>query len=188
MTEKFVASNGVIVDQVPTTIGNRFVVQDVNPAQREGSRILSRSNWLDPRDADALREFFQQERDLELGRWRWPENPDYVVYHGNSGSDAVWVHNEREAGAIQSSARNSGDAGETDYFAAARAYFAAHPEPKQWHDAKPGEVWAIVTENVAEEVAVQRTPNGLWQFCDGVVRGDELPIVSARRVWPVSDV
>lgn len=151
MTEKFVASNGVIVDQVPTTIGNRFVVQDVNPAQREGSRILSRSNWLDPRDADALREFFQQERDLELGRWRWPENPDYVVYHGNSGSDAVWVHNEREAGAIQSSARNSGDAGETDYFAAARAYFAAHPEPKPlpsephtaWVDKYGTDIWWV---------------------------------------------
>ncbi len=61
-------------------------------------------------------------------------------------------------------------------------------EPKPWHDAKPGEVWAIVTDNVAEEVAVQRTPNGLWQFCDGVVRDDKLPIFSARRIWPVSDV
>ncbi|MBK7556241.1 MAG: hypothetical protein IPI55_17075 [Flavobacteriales bacterium] len=184
MTEKFVASNGVIVDQVPTTIGNRFVVQDVNPAQREGSRILSRSNWLDPRDADALREFFQQERDLELGRWRWPENPDYVVYHGNSGSDAVWVHNEREDGAIQSSARNSGDAGETDYFAATRAYFAAHPEPKPWMEVPDG-VYAVSAQVHPRERLLQKR-DGEWLYLYRSDRMSPVEVMSAESVAKIA--
>ena len=194
MTEKFVASNGVIVDQVPTTIGNRFVVQDVNPAQREGSRILSRSNWLDPRDADALREFFQQERDLELGRWRWPENPDYVVYPTNV-SDRVRVMRETGCGDLEWVSR--GDGLSYEFCHAARAYFAAHPEPKpEWHDAKPGEVWVanIRTGPTFDEVALQVRE----YFTEGIVFKDHIEdihypftdpaIISARKIWPVSDV
>lgn len=132
MTEKFVASNG-------------WYLENGHLHTPMGTKMFSSIGM------DCLREIFQHERDRELGRWRWPENPDYVVYHGNSDSDAVWVHNEREAGAIQSSARNSGDAGETDYFAAARAYFAAHPEPKPlpsephtaWVDKYGTDIWWV---------------------------------------------
>lgn len=97
----------------------------------------------------SLREYFRDERDRELGRWRWPENPEYVVY-GSSDSDDVWVHNEREAGAILSSSRNSGGDSEVDYYAAARAYFAAHPEKKPWHDAEQNDVWALQIKDCYE--------------------------------------
>lgn len=154
MTEKFVASNGVIVDQVPTTIGNRFVVQDVNPAQREGSRILSRSNWLDPRDADALREFFQHERDLELGRWRWPENAAIVAWESRrSNEKEVTVLDEGTGYVGYFSRGHVADVvlNEGALRRAARAYFAAHPEPKPlpsephtaWVDKYGTDIWWV---------------------------------------------
>jgi len=161
MTEKFVASNGMYLeDGVVYTSG--------------GMKLLSRLG------VESLREIFLAERDRELGRWRWPENPDFVVHHGNSGSDAVWVHNEREAGAIQSSARNSGDAGEADYFAAVRAYFAAHPEPKPWHGAKPGEVWVLEGGGIAEPWAHTVQRDGMAEV--------HINLTAARKIWPVSDV
>ncbi|QIK61774.1 hypothetical protein G7068_00035 [Leucobacter viscericola] len=45
--------------------------------------------------AKALREFFQHERDTELGRWRWPEYPEYVVRKlPDSNPETVIVINE----------------------------------------------------------------------------------------------
>lgn len=36
--------------------------------------------FIPPNAVNALYEYLQAERDKELGRWRDPENPDYVVY------------------------------------------------------------------------------------------------------------
>ena len=175
MTEKFVASNGIPI-----------IEKDWGLSFTQGVDLGTLTGVSDDQ-ANALREYFQHERDRELGRWRWPENPEWVMYQGGPGS--VWVFDEDDPylTRIYCSEVSRVPFSHNSALGAATAYFAAHHEPKPWHDAKPGEVWAIVTENVAEEVAVQRTPNGLWQFCDGVVRDDELPIESARRIWPVSD-
>lgn len=90
----------------------------------------------------ALAEHFQAARDTELGRWRWPEYPEYVVYP-EADPDSVLVFDEA-TGANWKVDRALNQAGNYLH-AAARAYWAAHPEPKPWHSAKPGEVWDIVT-------------------------------------------
>lgn len=94
-----------------------------------------------------LREFFQHERDQELGRWRWPENPDYVLYP-IEGSESVRVLDERNAreSLIRRGVLQTDFGGK--HWGAARAYFDAHPEAKPWHDAKPGEVWVLTTKGV----------------------------------------
>ena len=66
MTTKFTASNGLEIE-----IGKKgatFVKGDDGTA------------WVGPNAVEALREFFQHERDQELGRWRDPVNRDLVVY------------------------------------------------------------------------------------------------------------
>lgn len=142
----------------------------------------------------ALREFFLHERDKELGRWRWPEKPVYVVYPvGEDGLVDVLREDPmagfgpgRQVGISRTAAEDRAvDGPASSFFAAARAYFAAHQEPRPWHDAKPGEVWAITTENVADEVAVQVTPEGTFQYNDGYAWPiTDLPIDSARRIFP----
>lgn len=129
---------------------------------------------------DALRKFFLHEQGI------WVDEPTGALAILNEGVGkpryvSIFVDG------LMYGLHEIGQFGSKKHRDIADRFFAAHPKPKPWHDAKPGEVWAIVTDNVAEEVAVQRTPNGLWQFCDGVVRDDELPIESARRIWPVSD-
>ena len=86
-------------------------------------------------DPDKVRAFFQAERDEELGRWRDPENPDWITYPADK-EDAVWVFNEREGGGSQYWTRGIAgfyDPAYTGYSAshyAAGRYFAAHPKPK----------------------------------------------------------
>lgn len=69
-------------------------------------------------------------------------------------------------------------------------YFATHPKPemKPWQDAKPGDVWVITTENVADEVSVQVTSTGQFRYNSGkLFDPGELPIKTARRIWPEED-
>ena len=134
------------------------------------------SDWT-----DALRKFFLHEQGI------WVDEPTGALAILNEGVGKPRYVSIFHDGLMYGAHERDNPWTGTHHEIADR-FFAAHPEPKPWHDAKPGEVWVIVTENVAKEVAVQRTPNGLWQFCDGVVRDDELPIFSARRIWPVSDV
>ena len=70
MTDKeFTASNGWTVS--PNDLG-----KDTQIYNQDGNLM----DYVMSEGMDSLREYFQAERDKELGRWRDPENPDYVVY------------------------------------------------------------------------------------------------------------
>jgi hypothetical protein len=98
--------------------------------------------WMAPRVVKALREFFRAEEDERLGRWRWPENPEFVVYPGSlSMREAQVVSEEKGCWGQWSEAEAHRDAGRDRLSAAAVAYFDANPEPKPWDSAKVGEVW-----------------------------------------------
>lgn len=134
-------------------------------------------------EAAALREFFQHERDEELGRWRWPENPDYVVYPGEEGD--VLVYDETELDAPRYFARES-SAFPGNFGAAARAYFDAHPEPKPWHDAKPGEVWVITTSGRSGSDERPYTVTRYGTFDEPTFEHSitDESITAGRRIWP----
>ena len=142
---------------------------------------------------EALRAFFQAERDEELGRWRDPENPDWITYPADK-EDAVWVFNEREGGGSQYWTRGIAgfyDPAYTGYSAshyAAGRYFAAHPKPKPWDAAQPDEVWVLTINNDREEV-FRCGENGLYSLKTGNPLGSLLSrshnkITAGRRIWP----
>lgn len=133
---------------------------------------------------EALREFFQHERDEELGRWRWPENPDYVVYPTTTRSLRV----VRENGNGEAWWVDRGDDRAHEHCHAARAYFEAHPERKPWEDANPGEVWEIEYANGSKEAALVTTENR-FRLSNGVeVDGKFVArAISARRIYPEGD-
>ena len=76
---------------------------------------------------EALRAFFQAERDTELGRWRDPENKDMVAYRMPEDDDGC-------GRCILLLDENTGDNHwEWEQIATsgpALRYFAAHPEPE----------------------------------------------------------
>lgn len=150
----------------------------------------------------ALREFFQHERDEELGRWRWPENPDYVVYLRNDGQACVFneatgvtVYRFRgEHEHLEELRRQSGEE-VMPHTHAARAYFEAHPERKPWHAPDAGDHWAL---HIAHGMALSGDEHlykytrwgsqGRWGFVpiDGgsVLDPTDPTITAGRRIWP----
>ncbi|MEV8339244.1 hypothetical protein [Leucobacter sp. NPDC077196] len=127
MSDKFVASNGMTVGIDQFGVG--FFT-----SKPHGFMTLAEDEMR------AMREFFRAERDEELGRWRWPEDADVVVRPSALVENRVLATSER-TGQAEWSTR--GEESNDWYGRAARAYFAAHPEPKPWGSAKNNEVWAL---------------------------------------------
>ena len=140
---------------------------------------------------EGMREFFLHERDQELGRWRWPENPQCVVYPGevtgNPGSDyQECVVIDEATGIALGFGSDLPNCHGGHHREAARAYFAAHSVSKPWHDAKPGEVWALSVLG-GPLAAYGVSGDGSFHHSQDRerLRGDLVDeIVDARRIWP----
>ena len=145
-------------------------------------------HWLPsmPNDlvSSALREYFQAERDEELGRWRDPEDPDWVVYPRR---DTVHVINEYD-GLPYMRERNQVAYVDGAVSEVAQRYFAAHPEPKPWEKARPGcdEIWVLTIHGCEQPVYVT-------EFCGepafqvpggGTMSLSHGAITAGRRIWP----
>lgn len=162
---------------------------------RGGENMLDGAPWLGRDEVSALREFFQHERDDELGRWRYPLDPDYVVYPNpdevfeqmfGPGLDLVVL---RESDAMTKGYVRAEDQGlepaahRAGHIFAARAYFEAHPEPKTWHDAKPGEVWLLDLEGT-EYAAVREYGADFKLSNTNLLSPRDERISTGRRIWP----
>lgn len=136
----------------------------------------------------ARMEFYQHLRDEELGRWRWPSNLDYVVYPQHDGSVLVTFERIGESSILY----RRDDPVHDMEGEAARAYFTAHPVRKPWHDAKPGEVWALTIDHAGVRaeydgaVACYLDERGDFVATQGLMRIDQrdAQITGARRIWP----
>ena len=136
-------------------------------------------------DFKTLREYFQAERDEELGRWRDPEIPDWVVYPRlGSSRDTVHVINEYD-GLPYMRERDQVAYADSEFSEVARRYFAAHPEPEPhpWKEAKPGEVWVLTRWGTAEPFLVT---GGEFITADlaVIVDLDSDSITAGHRIWP----
>jgi hypothetical protein len=140
------------------------------------------------RALDRLREYFRAEEDDRLGRWRWPEEPHYVVYHSRNVNGDHKVLDERDGqGTLWGRDMAPAPAGSDHRESAARAYFDAHPERKPWHAAKPGEAWLLVVEG--QEMLAMRDVDDDFFTTDPqyrVLAHDRVDITDGRRIWPES--
>lgn len=137
MTETFRASDGARIE-----VHDNNSRIDIKCTGSSGEQ-----HFLSVKETQAAREFFQHERDEELGRWRWPENPDYVVYPVIQSAHemafgqnlSVMVFHE-PTGVLKGYCREEDQGGDLtrEYPGAARAYFKAHPERKArpWSEAR----------------------------------------------------
>ena len=142
---------------------------------------------------EALRAFFQAERDEQLGRWRDPENPNIVVYpipamndQGDGYGRVVWVLDEAE----MVSMTVLDDWEHTASPGPARRYFTAHPlpepEPKPWENAKEGDYWVqtIGGEPSSWHQGVRRL---FWTDGERLSGTDLKDATAGHRVWPGED-
>ncbi len=140
-------------------------------------------------------EFYRHLCDEELGRWRYPPNPVYVVYPGwSAGEEQRFARVVNEHMGL-SSVVYEHDRSERGDFEVGRAYFEAHPEPKPWHEAQPGEMWLLTTPDESDVPAVASSSEnghviltaatheagGTQEFSTTSVY-----ITAGRRIWPKS--
>ena len=146
--------------------------------------VLRWEGGYDPRRVtDALREYFQRERDTQLGRWRDPENPDLVCYPDEMSPNWVLVIQESTGDTDTVFRHTWGSTEDDEFILVADRYFAAHREPKPWEEAKAGEVW-ILTRYGAEDPFF--VTGGEFTSTDLAVATDldDPRITDGRRIWP----
>lgn len=149
------------------------------------------NGYLSPESAMDAEEFFQAQKDLECRRWRCPVEPDHVVYeqdgqlrvmresdgHSNVMSRR-WFEEHREGIFARE---------EKTFYRVLALYVEAHPEPKPWHDAQPGEVWAVTETN--GEALYRATRSHRFEQVSGAEGMLSMPtthwsITAARKIWP----
>jgi hypothetical protein len=137
---------------------------------------------------DALRGFFRAEEDERLGRWRYPENPDYVVYPIPGKPDAVRVLIESTSTTGFYYRGESGENSTEDMGRPARAYFDAHRDPKPWHAARKGELWVVIYDGGQEFAYRVITKGGgpTFEYIEGLSSFSvtDSNITSAHRIYP----
>lgn len=145
---------------------------------------------------ESLAEFFRHREDQRLGRWRWPENPDYVVYVSDIDPDLITVM--RESNGRIRTVRRGNTCLETDYSenfgSSAVAYFDAHPVKKPWHDAQQNELWVLTLKGCGDPEVYQigtvayRTSSRVFRPVNNPNRISIDPtdplIEDAVRLWP----
>lgn len=165
---EFIASNGIEVD----SFGRAVFPLPGNSSTPEALK-------------QALKEYFQHERDEELGRWRSTELPQWVVYPDE--------RNRREGRMIDESTGEWNHAHpdynwphRPDLNTVNQEFLAAHPEKKPWHNAKAGEVWILSIDDLVYGGAYVA---GDFHFraADHSIKIDDPRITSARKIWPESD-
>lgn len=142
---------------------------------------------------NAMAEWYQHRRDVELGRWRDEHDPDMVVYPDVpyvTGIPRIAVLDERKPDQVHTFSEGSARAREGSRAEVARRYFAAHPEPKPWHDAKANEAWVITTSEGEQQAAYtigERNGGVHFETPSFVFELDDPQIVHAVRLWPEGD-
>ena len=153
----------------------------------EFSNHAPRETYLIQSQYEAARAFFQAERDEALGRWRDPENPDWICYGRGSSRDTVHVINEYD-GLPYMGERNQVAYSDAEFSEVAQRYFDTHPNPKPWDTAQPDEIWVLTINNDREEV-FRCGEKGLYSLKTGNPIGSLLScshnkITAGRRIWP----
>lgn len=173
---EYQASNGIKVDSETQGItGLRRITFDHG---NHGTSVE-----MSAEEAVALIESLDHEKDDELGRWRWPENPDYVVYAPVGYSHYVRVLDERSA-ILEVIHREHLEGRGSLMAQAARAYFEAHPDRRPWNDAEEGDIWVLTGAGGLEQP--WRRVNGVWRSIgtDRERTYDAVAARSGRRIWP----
>lgn len=185
--------NQIVPDTSGFTASNGFAARFVEPFTDVGPALMVDGTRLVPHQVNCLREFFRHEEDERLARWRWPENPDYVVYPLGRDLDGLryaqaMYEPTGNAGRWQEGQKSIPEPTQSQHLGilAVAAFFDAHPEPKPWEKAKPGEVWELTIEGRQRFAQAGRGDfRHLFEFSDDESMSKvHTAITAGRKCWP----
>ena len=105
-------------------------------------------------------QLFLDERDKELGLWRWPENPDYVIRKKRKSGIRVMRESD---GVLNDFTRALIYPRSDDSAKAAQAYYETHPE-HPWEGSPVGSVWKIVAASPGHHALIWLSNYRTWDI------------------------
>ena len=171
----FTASNGI---RVKLTENHHLIIEN-----EDGQYPATAAVGV---HVDALREFFQHEKDEQLGRWRSKNDPAWTAVRHEGNVTFQHEHGTRSFN-ITINDTASLNRWTKELQAIAHEYLEAHPESKPWHDAQPGEAW-LLTIDGEEIIALRGVDEDFYTTRSGyrVIRYNRDDITAGRRIYPVS--
>lgn len=170
---------------------NGIVIHD------HGTHVSWASGFSHPFVTEALREYFQAERDEKLGLWRWPENPKYVVKMAAKYEICVihepefWRKNTvhfTDARALAEFMHEEPGKHTKPWRKAARAYLKEHPIKQPWHEIEPGQVWVLTIDGKETPAIVTGGLAGPYFLGEKTnYARTNAGITNGRRIWPEGD-
>ncbi len=189
----FTASNGIHLHMTPGQIADAYLLGTIPDEQGPVGFIPELHATASQKGMEALREFFQMEADERYGKWRSKLHPDCFAVWAYVG-ETIHICSDKYPAAGSAKwtfDRESCLDGDTIEHEVAREFFDAHPEPKPWHDAKPGEVWDVDMPDggmraVTFYAGGQDIPQVVFRdaFTQDVVTVESEDIRDARRIYP----
>lgn len=104
---------------------------------------IGRDATISQAEAKVLAVIMEDQKDLDLGRWRSEMKPHMVAYPMQG--DDLWVRvvDERNGDTKEFSRKWKRDIDNNDFEYVAEFYFRQHPPIEPWHKAEHGDVWLI---------------------------------------------
>lgn len=99
----------------------------------------------------------EKQKDKELNRWRYPGDPNYLVY--DIGFNKFRVMNELSGNCKEFEICTDGTIRPELFNGYSKAFKAYQTEHPAWHNAIPGEVWAVTWNGATTNCIVVR--NGI---------------------------
>lgn len=167
MTENFVASNEVILDQH----GYNLTMDYTRRGQYH----------------EARKEFYQHLRDKELGRWRSKIDSNWTAVLDDSDGMIIFRHDGGVKMFFVPSGTLNCDRWSESLKEIANEYIQNHSPKKPWHAAKPGEVWVLTIDGIEHPWGVDSIIPERFVYAGGDsadIPFDYPDITDGHRIWP----
>lgn len=150
---------------------------------------VGRAGFISAAEARALAYVFENQKDLDLGRFRSNLAPNRVVYPeaGKRGEHWATMVNERTGESIFINRKAvMNDPIDEDV---RKAYFATIRERGDWEDAKHGDVWILqFSDSTKSAFTMDRSepkihPAGVWRNLDTYMSGNAVSIRHGKQIF-----
>lgn len=144
---------------------------------------------VDRKEMVALGLIAEDQKDIDLGRWRSEVKNWMVVYKVGGDTNRIRVVDERDGQSLQFTRSEKINIEDGDFSYTAQAYWNAHKEPGVWESAKHGEVWVLSRSDGSKAAfTMDRSepdvhPAGVWRNLETYMAGNSDSIRFGKRIY-----
>ncbi|QWY84118.1 hypothetical protein SEA_A3WALLY_311 [Microbacterium phage A3Wally] len=187
-TQKF-STHEALTSEHYRAKGNEDGSITISKVKGPHDEAVGRGGTISVKEARALSYVFENQKDIDLGRFRSNLAPIYVVYPDRDARRAEnWATllNELTGDSVYINRKAvMQDPAQEDV---RKAYFATIPVRGPWEDANHGDVWLLTRSESKEAYTMDRRepeiyPAGVWRNLDTYMAGNSDDIKSGKPIY-----